>query len=58
MSSKKTHLSTTGQYVWNEGDTITPYVEDNVGTGTNYALTGKESDESISSDINKEENAV
>ena len=39
-------------------DTITPYVEDNVGTGTNYALTGKESDESISSDINKEENAV
>ncbi len=58
MSSKKTHLSTTGQYYWYEGDTIVPYVEDNSGFGGNYALTDRETDANISSDIKKEENAV
>ena len=58
MSSKKTHLSTTGQYYWYEGDTIVPYVEDNSGFGGNYALTDRETDANISADIKKEENAV
>lgn len=58
MSSKKTHLSTTGQYYWYEGNRIVPYIEDNTGFGGNYALTEKESDENISSDIDKEENGI
>ncbi len=57
MSSKKTHLSSTGQYYWYQ-DRIEPYIEDEAAFGMNYALWDEESDEDINSDIQKEENAV
>lgn len=57
MSSKKTHLSSTGQYYW-YSDHIEPYVDDEAAFGMNYAIWDEESAEDINSDIRKEENAV
>jgi hypothetical protein len=53
LSSKKTHLSSTGQYYWYE-DGLIPYIEDNADFGTNAVIAGYESDDDINEDIASE----
>jgi phosphoglycerol transferase MdoB-like AlkP superfamily enzyme len=53
LSSKKTHLSSTGQYYWYE-DGLIPYIEDNADFGTNAVINGYESEDDINEDIASE----
>ncbi|MGN1350453.1 MAG: LTA synthase family protein [Anaerovoracaceae bacterium] len=57
MSSKKTHLSSTGQYYWYE-DGMVPYMEENPAFGMNMALNGNLSEEDLKEDLKLEEDGL
>ena len=57
MSSRKTHLSTTGAYFWYESGIVPAEVNPDV-YGKNLALSGKQSEEEMEADIQTEEDEI